>query len=75
MRFVGAKWFWDWGNAGDWYDSKGKPILAWKQKLLTLNSYGEKDEVNRNNSGSGVIQHPKGYQPTADDDDIPDGFF
>lgn len=27
--------FWEYFNAGNWKDSEGKPVLAWKQKLLT----------------------------------------
>ena len=33
--------FWNWGVEGDWHDSNGKPILNWKQKLITWSSYGE----------------------------------
>lgn len=27
--------FWEYFDNGDWKDSEGKPVLAWKQKLLT----------------------------------------
>lgn len=27
--------FWEYFEAGQWKDSEGKPVLAWKQKLLT----------------------------------------
>ena len=29
--------FFEYFNAGDWYDSEGKPVLNWKQKLITWN--------------------------------------
>jgi len=32
---VNPKAFWDYFEAGNWYDSTGKPVLNWKQKLLT----------------------------------------
>jgi len=32
---VNPKAFWDYFEAGNWYDSTGKPVLSWKQKLLT----------------------------------------
>lgn len=32
---VPAKIFWDFFEAGNWYDSNGKPVLCWKQKLIT----------------------------------------
>ena len=34
--------FWNWGVAGEWHDGNGKPILNWKQKLLTWNSHQPK---------------------------------
>jgi len=32
---VDPKAFWDFFEVGEWYDSKGKPVLCWKQKVLT----------------------------------------
>lgn len=32
---VDAKRFWEYFDVGDWKDSEGKPVLSWKQKLLT----------------------------------------
>ena len=32
---VNPKQFWDYFEAGGWYDSTGKPVLSWKQKLIT----------------------------------------
>jgi len=34
---VDPKFFWDFYEAADWYDSLGKPVLSWKQKVLTWN--------------------------------------
>lgn len=38
--------FWEYFEAGNWKDSEGKPVLAWKQKLLTW----EKNERSRRSS-------------------------
>ena len=27
--------FWDYFEAGEWHDGTGKPVLSWKQKLIT----------------------------------------
>lgn len=32
---VSPKAFWNYFETGDWHDSEGKPVLCWKQKLLT----------------------------------------
>jgi hypothetical protein len=32
---VNPRLFWDYFEAGDWHDSTGKPVLSWKQKLIT----------------------------------------
>ena len=32
---VDPKQFWEFYDAGEWVDSKGKPVLNWKQKLIT----------------------------------------
>jgi len=32
---VDAERFWNYFEAGKWHDSEGKPVLAWKQKILT----------------------------------------
>lgn len=37
-----AKGFWDYYGAGDWYDGKGEPVLAWKQKFVTWQQREEK---------------------------------
>ena len=32
---VEPEFFFDYFEAADWHDSQGKPVLSWKQKLLT----------------------------------------
>ena len=32
---VSPKQFWDYFDVANWYDSTGKPVLSWKQKLIT----------------------------------------
>ena len=39
---VDADGFWRFFAEADWYDSNGKPVLNWKQKLLTWDSYSAK---------------------------------
>lgn len=41
---VDAKKFYDYFNEGNWIDSKGNQVKSWKQKLLTWNSYPNKQE-------------------------------
>lgn len=31
--------FWEHFTASDWYDTKGNPVLSWKQKWLTWERY------------------------------------
>lgn len=39
---VNPKDFFDFFDAGDWYDSKGNPVIAWKQKLITWEKHNPK---------------------------------
>jgi len=32
---IDSKLFYDYFEAGDWHDAEGKPVLNWKQKLIT----------------------------------------
>ena len=34
--------FWEYFEAGEWHDSEGKPVLAWKQKFVTWKNRNEK---------------------------------
>lgn len=40
---VDAKKFLDYFDAGDWLDSKGKPVRSWKQKLITWSNKNGND--------------------------------
>lgn len=40
---VDAQKFYDYFNAGDWLDSKGKPVRNWKQKLITWSNNNGND--------------------------------
>ena len=55
---VDPKKFFDYFEAADWIDSKGKPVLNWKQKVITWE--GTRKE---NNNGNG--KHPSGSKPTG----------
>lgn len=43
---VDAKKFYDYFTASDWVDAKGNPVRNWKQKIITWESYGSKDNGN-----------------------------
>jgi hypothetical protein len=49
---VDAKKFFDYFTASDWVDAKGNPVRNWKQKIITWESYGSKDNGN-NDKASG----------------------
>jgi hypothetical protein len=38
---VDPKKFYDYFTASDWYDSKGKKVRSWKQKIITWESYSD----------------------------------
>jgi len=40
-----GKQFYDFFDAGDWIDSKDKPVKNWKQKFITWESYQEKPKT------------------------------
>jgi len=42
---VNPKLFWDYFEAGDWHDGNGKPVLCWKQKVLTWHGRDKLTEV------------------------------
>ena len=35
MLLVEPEFFWEFFEAAEWYDSRGNPVLSWRQKLLT----------------------------------------
>ena len=46
---VNPQKFYDYFTASDWYDSKGKKVVSWKQKIITWESYHtEKKNVGAN---------------------------
>ena len=47
---VDPKAFFDYFDVGHWVDSKGQPVLNWKQKLLTWERHGGRDEPKSNSS-------------------------
>jgi len=51
---VNAKDFFEYFEAGNWIDSKGKQVKNWKQKILTWNSFNESKEgqIGRNTKDS-----------------------
>lgn len=49
---VNARKFFDYFTASDWVDAKGNPVRNWKQKIITWESYGSKDNGN-NEQASG----------------------
>ena len=62
---VDAKRFYDFFAAGNWYDSNGKPVLNWKQKLLTWDKYSTGGKSNEGNTGNNEGTHREYH---SDDD-------
>lgn len=46
---VNPQKFYDYFTASDWYDSKGKKVRSWKQKVITWESYS--DDKKKQNDG------------------------
>ena len=44
--------FYDYFTASNWYDSEGKPVQSWKQKVITWERFGKRDEKPTEKSGS-----------------------
>ena len=44
--------FYDYFTASNWYDSEGKPVQSWKQKVITWERFGKRDEKPSEKSGS-----------------------
>ena len=47
---VNPKQFWNYFEAGDWYDSTGKPVLNWKQKLITWHGRDKRTVATQNSA-------------------------
>lgn len=41
---IDAKMFHDYYSAADWHDSKGKPVLNWKQRVITWSNQEQKNQ-------------------------------
>ena len=70
---VDAKKFYDYFDAGDWLDSKGKPVRSWKQKLITWSNNNGNDF----GAGGGVrngIRNGNG-RSKGDDEQVQTGFI
>lgn len=67
---VDPKKFFDFFTAGDWIDSKGKPVRRWKQKIITWEQYNAKETPS-------APATPKRRFITTGTDDIgnPTGYF
>lgn len=48
-RETDAERFWKFFEAGEWYDSKGNPVLNWKQKFQTWGMYGKENTKEKAN--------------------------
>lgn len=56
---VDPKRFWDYFDAGNWKDSKGKPVKNWKQKFITWESKQDPPKSERGvaeNNGANDVQ-------------------
>ena len=42
-----AEMFYEYFNAGNWFDSQGKPVKSWKQKFITWETKNPKREKAR----------------------------
>ena len=47
---VNPRLFWDYFDVADWYDGTGKPVLSWKQKLITWHGRDKKTIASDNGS-------------------------
>lgn len=67
---VDPKDFWDFYEAGDWVDSKGKPVLAWKQKLITWEKHQPSSPIKGGEDAHAESEHtlapPKRWHKTGD---------
>lgn len=52
---VDAKRFYDYFEANNWKDSKGKPVSSWKQKIITWESHDNGNFAKKNTAGQGHI--------------------
>ena len=58
---VDAKKFFDYFTASDWVDGKGNPVRNWKQKIITWESYGSKDNGNNDKANGDTTKTRVGH--------------
>lgn len=58
---VDAKKFFDYFTASDWVDAKGNPVRNWKQKIITWESYGSKDNGNNDKAAGDTKKQRVGH--------------
>ena len=58
---VDAKKFFDYFTASDWVDAKGNPVRNWKQKIITWESYGSKDNGNNDKANGDTKKQRVGH--------------
>lgn len=62
---VDPKRFFDYFEAGGWVDSKGNPVRNWKQKLLTWEAHGGKNNVHGTDEISAKAPDKKDWNLTG----------
>ncbi len=75
---VNPRIFWDYFKAGDWHDGNGKPVLNWKQKLITWHGRDRKTISTHNSDKIGQVEIETykrrirdGYQDYLEDKETP----
>jgi hypothetical protein len=58
---VNARKFFDYFTASDWVDAKGNPVRNWKQKIITWESYGSKDNGNNDTANGDTKKQRVGH--------------
>lgn len=68
---VDAQAFFNYYAAADWYDSAGKPVLSWKQRVLTWhNRGGSPPPAMPGTIGRGANVQPIGGQPAGEGENL-----
>ena len=56
---VCSRTFYEFFEAADWYDSQGKPVLNWKQKLITWESHQKQRRGNGKMSAADWVEYTR----------------
>ena len=64
---VDPDYFWEYFNASGWIDSKGKPVLNWKGKLVTWEKFNGGSTNTQNDAPKAPPSEPKGRLVTRID--------